>query len=102
MTDNPIIRLIRSRKFLLLLLDVVLSSALYLAGKYAAPQMVDDVKLLIGLWQPVFVSIIVAISVEDAAQARAWVDAQREELSREVTRQPRVIGSEGGGERGGA
>ena len=68
---NPVAGLLRSRKFLLLCLDTVLSMALFFVGKYATPELAEDVKFVIAAYQPVFVAIIVAISVEDAAAKRA-------------------------------
>ena len=68
---NPIAGLLRSRKFLLLVLDTAISLVLYFVGKYAAPELAEDVKFVIAAYQPVFVAIIIAISVEDAAAKRA-------------------------------
>jgi hypothetical protein len=65
---NPISRLLHSSKFLLLCLDVVLSLTLYFVGKYAPASVFEDIKVLIAALQPVFVSLIVAISIEDAAE----------------------------------
>ena len=63
---SPLKKLLRSRKFLLLILDTVVSIALWVAATYM-PGAEDAVKFLIGALQPVFVAIIIAISVEDAA-----------------------------------
>ena len=68
---NPMKALLRSRKFLLLVLDVVISLITYFVTKYAVPTMADDVLLVIGTIQPIFVAIVVAISVEDAAAKRS-------------------------------
>jgi len=68
---NPIQGLLRSRKFLLLCLDTVISLVLFFVSKYAAPELAEDIKFVIAAYQPVFVSLIVAISVEDAAAKRA-------------------------------
>ena len=64
---NAFMLLLRSRKFLLLVLDVVVSLALYFVGKYAGAGAFEDVKLVITSVQPVFIAIIVAIAVEDGA-----------------------------------
>ncbi len=61
----------KSRKFLLTLIDVVISLVVYFVGKYVADFYAKDIMYLIGALQPVFVAIIVAISVEDAALKRA-------------------------------
>ena len=58
---NPIVSLLKSRKFLLLVLDTIVSCLLYF---FAA---VPNVEFLIGALQPVFVAIIYSIAVEDAA-----------------------------------
>ena len=63
---SPLAKLLKSRKFLLLLLDTVVSIALWVAASYV-PGAEEAVKFLIGALQPVFVALIIAISVEDAA-----------------------------------
>jgi drug/metabolite transporter (DMT)-like permease len=73
---NPILRLFRSRKFLLLILDTVISFALYLVG-YFNPDALEMTQLFIGLLQPVFVALIAAIALEDAAEklfGGVWVE----------------------------
>lgn len=59
--------LMNSRKFMLLLMDVVLSLVLYFVVKYVAPSIVEDIKFVIAALQPVFVILINAIAKEDAA-----------------------------------
>lgn len=66
--------LLRSRKFLLMLLDVVLSIALHFISKYA-PQAVGDVNFLIVTLQPVFIAVIGGIAYEDAAMKTKVVSA---------------------------
>jgi len=72
---SPVAALLKSRKFLLLVFDTTASLVLFFATKYFSPAMVEDVQVLILGLQPVFVAIIVAISVEDAASARARLTA---------------------------
>jgi len=67
---NPIKALFRSRKFLLLLLDVAINTVVYFVGKYASPAIAEDVLFMIGIQQPVWVAVIVAIGYEDG-QAKA-------------------------------
>ena len=67
---SPFLLLLRSRKFLLLVLDTAISLILYFVGKYL-PVAFEDVELVIGLLQPVFVAIIIAIAIEDAAEKGA-------------------------------
>lgn len=63
--------LLRSRKFWLLVLDTVVSIALYFVGKYAGAGVYEDMQFTIGILQPVFIAIITAIAIEDAAAKRA-------------------------------
>ena len=71
MQPNPFTSLLKSRKFWLLILDLVVSLALYFGGKYLGPDLFSDMKFLIGTMQPVFAFIIVAIAYEDAARMKA-------------------------------
>ena len=59
--------LLRSRKFWVLIVDVAVSLVAYFSGKYAGPEVAEDVGFLILSLQPVFVAVIVGIFVEDAA-----------------------------------
>jgi len=68
MQPNPIKSLLRSRKFLIAVLDVFVSSVLFFVGKYAEAMVFEDVQFLIGALQPVVIIIIAAIAFEDAAQ----------------------------------
>lgn len=69
-TQNPFAMLIRSRKFLIMVLDVIISVTLYFVGHYASAQAAEDVKFLIVAIQPVAVVMIGAIAYEDAALSR--------------------------------
>jgi hypothetical protein len=64
MTPNPFLSLLHSRKFWLLILDTSISLILYFIGRYN-PGMMEDVKMLIVTFQPVFVVLIGAIAYED-------------------------------------
>ena len=68
---GPFVKLLYSRKFLLLLLDVLICAILYFVGKYAGNSLFADTKFLIGILQPVIIAIILAIAHEDAAAKRA-------------------------------
>ena len=68
---SPLGKLMESRKFLIMLLDVVLALILYFSVKYVNPSAVEDIKQVILLLQPVVVTLIYAISKEDAAEAEA-------------------------------
>lgn len=70
MAPNPFAALLHSRKFWLLILDVVVSMATYFITKYAAPAAANDVLYVIGGIQPVFVTLIGAIAYEDNGERR--------------------------------
>ena len=59
--------LLQSRKFWLMMADVVVSVATYFVVKYVAPEIAKDVMFMIGVMQPVVIALIVGIAVEDAA-----------------------------------
>ena len=75
MSPNPFTLLLHSRKFWLLILDTVISLLLYFVGKYGAPNILEDIKTLIVILQPVFIVIISAIAYEDAAKAPYIIDS---------------------------
>ena len=60
--------ILKSRKFWLMMVDVVVSTAAYFIAKYVAPETGNDIMWLIGAWQPVVISLIVGIAVEDSAE----------------------------------
>ena len=62
---NPFSKLLKSRKFWLLILDTAVSIALWAVNRFS-PGAETDVKFLIAAIQPVFVTIIGAIAYEDA------------------------------------
>lgn len=70
---SPIKGLFASRKFLTLVLDVLLSLALYFVGKYGSASLFEDVKFLIASLQPVFIALIGAIAYEDVGKVKAGV-----------------------------
>ncbi len=68
--------LFKSRKFWIMIVDVVVSSATYFITKYAAPDLAKDILFLIGAWQPVVLFVIGGIALEDAA-AKLGIDASK-------------------------
>ena len=60
--------LLKSRKFWLMIFDVVVSTAVYLVTQYVNPALAEKIIWLIGAWQPVIIAVIVGIAVEDAAE----------------------------------
>lgn len=65
---SPWAKLLKSRKFWLLILDTVVSIVLFVAGAYF-PQAQETVKFMIVTMQPIFIFLIMAIAWEDAANA---------------------------------
>ena len=59
--------LFKSRKFRILVADVVISLVLYFSAKYIAPDIVADIKFFIAAMQPVIYAVISGITQEDAA-----------------------------------
>lgn len=68
--DNPFSGLLRSRKFWLMLSDVLGSLILYFAVKYLNPSLAEDVKVVLAGLQPVVIALIGSIAFEDFA--RNW------------------------------
>jgi len=66
----PFGKLFHSRKFLLLLLDTIVSLILWGVGMWF-PEAADSVNELILIMQPVFIAVITGIAIEDAAEKRA-------------------------------
>ncbi len=64
-------RLFRSRKFLTMVLDLVVSLVIYFVTKYLAPAVAEDVLFVVAGIQPVVLAVIVMWGVEDAAEKRA-------------------------------
>ncbi len=62
---NPLQALLKSRKFLVLLLDTTVSLVLYFSAKYLAAGAVEDIKTVILTLQPVVLVLIGAIAYED-------------------------------------
>ena len=60
--------LLSSRKFWLMIVDVLVSAGIYFIAKYADPMFAEDALWMIGLLQPVIISVITGIAVEDAAE----------------------------------
>ena len=68
---SPVNSLLQSRKFWLMMLDLVVSPVMFFGAKYLTPAALEDVKVLNIALQPVFVTIIGAIAHEDAATTKA-------------------------------
>ena len=57
-----------SRRFLVMMADIVSSMILYFSVKYIAPDIVDDIKFIIVTVQPAVLMLIYTIAKEDAAE----------------------------------
>ena len=72
MVVDPLRALLRSRKFVVAMCDLVVALVLYFGGKYVAPAhpgVMEDVKFLIGVLQVPVGLVIAAIAYEDAAKS---------------------------------
>jgi hypothetical protein len=81
MTPNPFAGLLHSRKFWLMILDVLVSGAAYFIPKYVAPAVATDALWLIAAIQPVFVTVIGAVAYEDKAKIEADVQVKTSQAS---------------------
>lgn len=70
-----------SAKFFTLIIDVVVTLITYFITKYAAPGIAEDVLFVLGLLQPVFLAVIVAIMVEDASGSKKLIEALTSQLN---------------------
>lgn len=61
----------QSRKFWLMVADVTVSLATYFIGKYMNPAAAQDLLFLIGAVQPVVISVIVSITVQNIEGIKA-------------------------------
>jgi drug/metabolite transporter (DMT)-like permease len=69
--QDPIGALLRSRKFLLLCLDAIVSLVLATTTWYLTEQNALAVAAIITIIQPVFIAVIHGITTEDAAEKAA-------------------------------
>ncbi|MGE5138301.1 MAG: hypothetical protein ACM3JD_02460 [Rudaea sp.] len=68
--------LLTSRKFLVLVMDTIISITLYFSGKYAGASAAEDIQFLIGALQLPALMLIYAIAHEDAAEKGAVAGAK--------------------------
>ncbi len=93
--------LLQSRKFWLMILDVIVSLVTYFVTKYAAPEMTKDILFLLTALQPVVIALIASITVQNVQHIKAdkaamheklWSTEERmyaaEEKLKEVTQKP--------------
>jgi hypothetical protein len=66
--------ILKSRKFWLMIADVVVSTATYFITNRIDPALAKDILWLIGSWQPVIIFLIGSIAYEDGkAMDNAYV-----------------------------
>jgi len=69
---EALLRLFRSRKFLITMFDTVVSGMLiYFIGKYGSESLLQDVKFVIVSLQPIVIMLIGAIAYEDGQAKRS-------------------------------
>lgn len=73
MSPNPFGSLLHSRKFWLLIVDVVVSTLTLVLSRFLNPTDLDFALKLIAIYQPVFVTIITMVAVEDTALTKAGI-----------------------------
>lgn len=66
-------KLMKSRKFWIAMVDLVVSVVTYLAAKYLAPTAAEDVLTLLGIMQAPVVLVIVSMTVEDVQAMRMGI-----------------------------
>ena len=57
----------KSRKFWIMVFDIVVSTATYFLTAYAAPDVAKNILWVIATWQPITIAVIVSIAAEDVA-----------------------------------
>jgi len=63
--------LFQQRRFVTMLLDLILSMVLFFGAKYIAPSAFEDIKTVILAIQPIFLSIVAAYTVDNAQLNKA-------------------------------
>lgn len=73
--------LFKDSKFLVLLLDTIISIVLYFVGKYAGAGLFDDIQFLIITLQPVFLVVIGSIAYQEAVVKVAEIKASASRIT---------------------
>ena len=73
--------LFKSRKFWLMVTDLVVSLTLFFVGKYTSPELFEDIKFVIAALQPVIITVIGAIAYEDGKQFDNFTHPSQANLS---------------------
>lgn len=107
--SESIKELLASRKFLIAIGDALASTLAIVLAWFLAPDKVSQVIGLVALWQPIMISVIIAIAAQNVAGIRADSDQVQAQLSLEETKakvesaspvtvinQPAAVQTEGG------
>lgn len=81
MKPNPFASLVRSRKFWLMIMDMIVSLITYFGGRYLTPATNADMIFLIGAFQPVIIAVILGIAYEDGAKAGSVIMEYEEDAA---------------------
>ena len=69
--------LLRSRKFMIMLVDVIVSIAAYFTGKYMSPEASKDILFLIGSLQPIILVVVASITVQNIEGIKATANIEQ-------------------------
>jgi len=65
MTQSTQPPILKSRKFWIMVIDLIVSVTGYFVAKYAAPDAAKDVLFLIGAVQPVIIAVVASYTVQN-------------------------------------
>lgn len=80
MNPNPFSGLLHSRRFWTLMLDAVLSTIVLAGGLFFKPQDLDIAIKVIAIYQPVFITLIGAFTVDDTQATKLEIAKHEAEL----------------------
>lgn len=80
---NP---LLNSRKFLIMLVDVIVSLITYFTGKYLDASAAKDILFLIGALQPVVLFVIGFIGIQNVTAMKAQAEVSKAIAYSEATK----------------
>ena len=61
----------KSRKFWIMVVDVVVSLVTYFVGRYVSPEAGKDIMTIVLSLQPIIISVVVSITVQNVAGINA-------------------------------
>lgn len=69
--------LLQSRKFWIMLIDVIVSLVAYFTGKYTSPETSKDILFLIGSLQPIILLVVGSITAQNIEGIKAAADVEQ-------------------------